>query len=50
VPTIRIVRRGWQTPAREVGRVRIVAVVTFAVGVPEEDVAVKQVGAVCNRT
>jgi len=29
---------------------RAVAVVTFAVVVPEEDVAVKKVGAVCNRT
>ena len=29
---------------------RAVAVVTFAVGVPEEDLGVKQVGAVCNRT
>ena len=28
---------------------RAVAVVTFAVGVPE-DVAIKQIGAVCNRT
>ena len=30
--------------------VRSVAVVTFAVGEPEEDIAVKQVGAVSNRT
>ena len=29
---------------------RSVAVVTFAVGEPEEDIAVKQVGAVSNRT
>ena len=30
--------------------VRSVAVVTFAVGEPEEDIAVKQAGAVSNRT
>jgi hypothetical protein len=43
-----IVSRRWRTPARDVVEFRSAAVETLAVGVPEEDVAGKQDGAVFN--
>jgi len=45
---VRIVRRRWRTtPVTYVG-FRAAAVETLAVGVPEEDVAGKQIGAIFN--
>jgi len=46
---VRIVRRKWRNRARDVSRVCAAAGETLNVGVPEEDVAGKLDGAVCNR-
>ena len=48
MPTVRIVRRRWRTLARDVVEFRSATVETLDVGVPEEDVAGKQDGAVFN--
>ena len=49
LPTLRFGRIRWRNPAIEVGKVRAVAVVALAWGVPEEHLVIKQVNAGCNR-
>ena len=49
LPTVRIVRRIWLTTALNYAEFRAVAVVTFAVGLPEEVVFGNRDGAGCNR-
>ena len=49
LPTVRIGRRKWRTPARAQVKFRAAAVETLAVGGPEGDVVGKQDVASCNR-
>ena len=46
---VRIVRRRWQNPPMTLVVFRAAAVETLAVGVPEEDLALKRHGAIYNR-
>ena len=49
LPTVRFGRIRWRNHAIEVGKIRDVAVVALAWGVPEKHLVIKQVNAGCKR-
>ena len=49
LPTVRFGRIRWRNPAIGLGKVRAVAVVGLAWGVPDKHLVIKQVNAGCKR-